>query len=197
MLKILKSILWELPRKLQRWRKDWKNKQANKQKSRWSFNSFSFNREQFHASQTPCPKIRLALWTFNWTTTWRTRVKTPEPVMSHCSDMIMCEGRSSLSGSFHTDERRGDPLLLWFEMYRWVWRRQCYYGNMRWIERVRGRKKGESGPSITVLWGSLDSQCQSETQMHFSLPERARTQTQWRRCEITQPHGHVLSFSQN
>lgn len=37
-------------------------------------------------------------------------------VTSHCSDMIMSEGGSSLSGSFQSDERRGDPLLLWFGM---------------------------------------------------------------------------------
>lgn len=105
--------------------------------------------------------------------------------MSHCSDMIMSEGGSSLSGSFHTDERRGDPLLLWFEVYRWVWRCQRYYGRMTWIERVRGRKKGESGPSITVLWGSLDSQRQTETQTHFSLPEDTHTYTHV--CTHTNP----------
>lgn len=109
--------------------------------------------------------------------------------MSHCSDMIMSEGGSSLSGSFHTDERRGDPLLLWFGMNRWVWRCQCYYGKMRRIEWLRRKEKGESSPSITVLWCSLDSRRQTETQTHFSFPADAHTHThiqaQWRSCEIT------------
>lgn len=66
-------------------------------------------------------------------------------VTSHCSDMIMSEGGSSLSGSFQSDERRGDPLLLWFRMTLVL-----LWGN----DTNRGgemESKGEDSPSITVL----------------------------------------------